>query len=481
MGGFQLELRVVPLIIVGIYMLAMLAVGFLIGKLKIKDSKDYLLAGRRMGMLMLGVSLSASNIGGGSTMGVATRAFGDWGMSSLWWVLAASVAMVPISYFAPAIRRTLAYTIPEVINRRFGNAAGGITAALSASSLFLLTSSQIVAASTVINVLTGIPFAVAAMMAAFVILFYTCFGGMTADIISDIIQFIVLALGMLISIPFIINGVGGWEAVTANVPYNHMNFTRIGWFMIISLIINYFCTFLAGPEMMVRVYSAKDEKNARGACMISALVMAGMGVLPTVIGLAVLSYFPGLDGGTGASALIWGASNFAPEIVVGLMAAAILAATMSSADSNLICSSTIIIKDVYQRYINPNPISEKKLVFISRMCNVALGLLAMGIAMFRVDIITMNLFAFALRSAGPFAAFLLGTMWKRATRHSGLVAILVGSVVAVVWEIIGHPLGIMPVVVGAASSALSLVLVTLIQSKMGVPPAPLAASKDAQG
>ena len=476
MDGFQLEVRVIPLIVVGIYMLGMLTVGFIVGKLYIKDSKDYLLAGRRMGLLMLGISLSATNIGGGSTMGVATRAFGAWGMSSLWWVLAASVAMIPISYFAPQIRRTLAYTIPEVINRRFGTAAGGFSALLGACSLFLLTSSQIVAAATVINVLTGIPFTIAAMMAAFGILFYTCFGGMTADIFSDMIQFGVLFFGMLISLPFIINGVGGWDVMVAALPDNQMDFTRIGWFMIISLIINYFCTFLAGPEMMARVYSAKDEKNARGACLVSAIVMAGMGVLPTLIGLAVLSYMPTLDGGTGASALIWGASNFAPELIVGFMAAAILAATMSSADSNLICSSTIVIKDIYQRHINPNPISEKKLVFMSRMCNIVIGLMAMSVAMFRIDIITMNLFAFALRSAGPFAAFLLGTIWKKATPHSGLVAIVVGSVVAVVWEINGHPFGVMPVVVGAASSAISLVLVTFIETKMGVEPAPMPTS-----
>ncbi|MCL2579686.1 MAG: sodium:solute symporter family protein [Oscillospiraceae bacterium] len=468
MADFQLEIRTIPLIIVCVYVLAMMAFGVIIGKYFIKDSKDYMLAGRRMGLLTLGISLSAVNVGGGSTMGVATRAYGAWGLSALWWVLAASIAMIPISYFAPEIRRTFSYTIPMVINKRFGSVAGTSSAVLGVVSLFLLTSSQIVASATVITALIGTPWVISVFVSTFVILFYTCLGGMTADIYSDMFQFSVLFLGMLVAVPFIINGVGGWDAMVAALPEGQMDFTRIGWFMIISLIINYFTTFLAGPEMMSRVFSAKDERNARKACVVSAIVMCGMGVLPTVIGLAALA--AGAPDGGGA--LIWATDTFAPQVVVGFMAAAILAATMSSADSNLINSSTIFIKDIYQRFINPAPMSEKKLVLTTRMSNVVLGLMAMCIALFRVDIITMNMFAFAMRSAGPFAAFVLGVTWKKATPHAGLVAIIVGSAAAVIWELIGTPLGIMAVVFGAACSTLSFVAVTLIESKMGVAPAP---------
>lgn len=133
----------VPILIVIVYMLGMLAVGFFTNKYAVKSSTDYMLAGRRMGVLMIATSLSANNIGGGSTLGVATRAFGDWGMSAAWYVLAASIAMIPLAWFAPKIRRTMAVTIPEVVNRRFGVLAGTLTAVLNILALFLLTSSQI--------------------------------------------------------------------------------------------------------------------------------------------------------------------------------------------------------------------------------------------------------------------------------------------------------------------------------------------------
>ena len=132
-------LQTQALIIVAAYLIGMLLVGFIVGKLKIKDSSDYMLAGRRMGLFMVAFSLSANNIGGGSTTGLAQKAYGEWGMSAIWYVLTASIAMIPLAYFAPKIRKTMAVTIPEVVGRRFGKTSSTLTAVLSILSLFCLT------------------------------------------------------------------------------------------------------------------------------------------------------------------------------------------------------------------------------------------------------------------------------------------------------------------------------------------------------
>jgi len=475
-GELVIGIRTIPLIIVGVYLIIMLAFGFIVNKFLIKTSTDYMLAGRRLGLIMVATTLSANNIGGGSTMGVATRAFGDWGMSAAWWVLAASVAMIPLAYFAPRIRKTMAYTIPEVIFRRFGPTAGVFTSVLNITSLFTLTASQILASGTVINVLVGIPLNVSIVLATVAILIYTCLGGLTADAYSDMFQYIIIFLGLIVAVPFVINGVGGgatmaesWANVSAMLPPVQLSLTKIGWFTIISLIINYFCTFLSGPEMVSRFSAAESEKSAQKASILSAIMMACMAFLPTLIGLAALASGQ-LD--NGGQALMWATTNYAPEIVTGLVAAAMISATMSSADSNLLCASTIFIKDLYQQFINKGEISEKKLIFLTRASNVVLGIFAMLIALRRIDIISLNLFAFALRSAGPFAAYGFGLMWAKATKNAGLCAIAIGSVVAVSWEIAGHPLGVMPVIIGGASSALTFWLVTMIESARGVPPAP---------
>ena len=221
-----MQIQVIPTIIVVAYLVGMMLVGLIVGKLQIKDSKDYMLAGRRMGLFMVAFSLSANNIGGGSTTGLAQKAFGDWGMSAVWYVLAASVAMIPLAYFAPRIRETMAVTIPEVVGRRFGEKSSIFTAVLSILSLFCLTSSQIAASGSVVSTLTGIPTNVALVVAGLVVILYTTFGGMIADQISDLVQFIIILVGLAIATPFVLEGCGGWEAISAALPPVQLDFTK---------------------------------------------------------------------------------------------------------------------------------------------------------------------------------------------------------------------------------------------------------------
>lgn len=466
------------LLIVVVYLLGMLAVGFVVGKLKIKNSKDYMIAGRRMGLFMVAFSLSANNIGGGSTTGLANKAFGSWGMSAVWYVLAASIAMIPLVYFAPKIRKTMAVTIPEVIERRFGRPSATFSAVLNILALFCLTSSQIAASGAVITTLTGIPLNVCLIIAGIVIILYTTLGGMIADQISDLVQFLIILVGLAIATPFVIKGCGGWQAISAKLPEAQLDITKIGWVTIIGYIFNYFCTFLSGPEMISRFETAKDERTARNAALLSGVLMAAMAFFPTLLGLAALAVKDQIPGITGATAMMDVTEHFAPTFITGLVSAAIISATMSSADSNLLCMSTMFINDIFTKYFRQdNPLTDKQVIFATRSCNVIASLIAMAISLGGVDIVTMNTFAFAIRCAGPFAAYGLGLIVPRATKASGQVSIITGTIGVIVWQILsggGFFLGILPVVFGCAVGAATFYLVNLVQWNRGVQAAPSA-------
>lgn len=462
-----------PTIILIVYLVAMLVVGFLTNKFAVNSSDDYMLAGRRMGVLMVACSLSANNVGGGSTTGVAAKAFSGWGLSAAWYVIAAAVAMIPLAYFAPKIRKTMAVTIPEVVRRRFGENAGLLTAILNVLSLFCLTSSQVLASGSVVSALTGLPLNVCILLSGVLVIFYTTMGGMLADQISDLVQFFIIFFGLLIALPFVIKGAGGWQVVSDLLPPVELNFWKIGIPTILGLIFNYFCTFLSGPEMVSRFSSATDEKTATRASLLSALFMVMLAFIPTILGLVALAENPGLDNGTGTTALMYVTTNYAPPIITGLVAAAIVAATMSSADSNLLCASTIVMKDIYQRRINPQ-VADDKLILYTRISNVTICIIAMCIAFFNINLVTLNLFAFALRSAGPFAAYALGMVIPDATRNAGLFSIVIGSVCAIVWQLIGEPFGILAIVFGCFWGVVSFYLITKVERARGVEPAPSA-------
>ena len=475
-----MAINIQALIIVIGYLVGMLVIGYVVGKLKIKNADDYMVAGRRMGVFMVAFSLSANNIGGGSTTGLAGKAFTSWGMSAVWYVLAASIAMIPLAYFAPKIRKTMAVTIPEVVGRRFGKFSSGFSAILNILALFCLTSSQIAASGSVVSVLTGIDTRICLLIAGLVVILYTTFGGMIADQISDLVQFIIILVGLAIATPFVIKGCGGWSTIASKLPGDQLSFTKIGWVAIIGYIFNYFCTFLSGPEMISRFESAKDEKTAQRASLVSAVLMAAMAIFPTLLGLAALSVSDAIGNPASSSAMMAVTQAYAPTIITGIVSAAIISATMSSADSNLLCMSTMIINDLYLPY-SGKKLDGMKEVRATRICNIICCAVAVFISFFGINIVTMNTFAFAIRCAGPFAAYGLGLVIPRATKHSGQISIITGTIGVVIWQILsggGFYLGILPVVFGCGVGTITFFLVNIIEWKKGVEAAPSAYLED---
>lgn len=463
-----MELQLVPLIIVICYLLGMLGIGYFTNKFLIKGSEDYLVAGRRLGVFFVAASLAANNVGGGSSVGVASKAFGDWGISAGWYVLAAAIGVIPLAYFAPYIRRAMAITIPEVVERRFGASAAMFSAILNASALFFLTASQILASGTIISALVGLDLSIAILLAGIIVIVYTVMGGLYADAFSDLLQWFVIFFGLLIALPFIISGAGGWSAVSSALPPGQMSFTKVGWTKIFSLMIMYFITFLSGPEIVSRFNAAENEATARKSALVGALMMGLFAFIPAFIGIVALAKFPDIEA---SSALVTVVFRLAPGWVGGLVAAAIISATMSSADSDMLCASSIIVKDIYQKYFKPD-IEDRRIITVTRIFNVLIGLAGMFIALFKINIITLNTFAFALRSAGPFAAFGLGLVWKDATKNAGIFSIIAGTIGAFIWQYMKEPYGILSIVFGAVISIIVFALTTIIEKNMGIQPAP---------
>ena len=462
------------LVIVAVYLVGMLLVGFVVGKLKIKDSEDYMVAGRRMGIFMVAFSLSANNIGGGSTTGLAQKAFEDWGMSAIWYVLAASIAMIPLAYFAPRIRKTMAVTIPEVIERRFGKGSATFSAVLNILALFCLTSSQVAASGGVISTLTGIPLNVCLFLAGLVIIIYTTLGGMIADQISDLVQFIIILAGLAIATPFVVHGCGGWDAVSAALPGEQLSFTKIGWVVIIGYIFNYFCTFLSGPEMISRFESAKDEKTAMRASLLSGVLMAAMAVPDTARTVRTRRQGHGARNDRSHfdderdepfrpdhhNRSDFGRDHLGDDVQCGLEPA-------------------VHVHDVHERHrqVELPELDDRKTIFYTRVSNVVFCVIAMLISFLGVNIIMMNTFAFAIRCSGPFAAYGLGLVMPNATKNAGRLSVITGTVGVVFWQILSGGdfyLGILPVVFGCAVGTLTFLIVNVIEHRMGRPAAPSA-------
>ena len=232
--------------------------------------------------------------------------------------------------------------------------------------------------------------------------------------------------------------------------------------------------------MISRFETAKDEATAKKASIVSAILMAAMAAFPTLLGLAALAVKDSLPNlaANGSNAMMAVTQAYAPTIITGVVSAAIISATMSSADSNLLCMSTMIINDIYKPFINSS-LEGMKEVRVTRLCNIICCAVAMVISFAGIPITTMNTFAFGIRCAGPFAAYGLGLVIPRATKNSGRISIICGTVGFIFWQILSSngvaiTKYLMPVVFGCLVSVIVFFLVNAIEWKKGVEPAPSA-------
>jgi SSS family solute:Na+ symporter len=144
--------------IVAVYLLGMLAVGWWSSG-RIQNNDDFMVAGRRLGPFMLAATLAATEVGGGSSLGVSEKAYGSWGLSAAWYVLAMAITFVVLAWVSPHLRKTGVRTVPEGMRKRYGRTNGMVSALILILPMVGLTAIQLMATATVLSVMTGLDYA----------------------------------------------------------------------------------------------------------------------------------------------------------------------------------------------------------------------------------------------------------------------------------------------------------------------------------
>ncbi|WP_226036125.1 sodium:solute symporter family protein [Aquibacillus saliphilus] len=434
----------VSFIVIGIvivYLAVMIYIGFLSSK-KITNNEDFLVAGRKMGPWLLAGSLAATEVGGGSSLGVVEKAYGSWGFSAFWYVLAMAFAFIILAFIAPMLRNALVKTVPEFFRKRYGEKSGILTTAIMVLPMIGLTAVQLIASATILSVMTGWGYTLSVLIVTLVVTAYSVMGGMYSVIYTDVVQWFLILFGMAAIIPFTLNAGGGFESITAAIPdekWSMVDGAGIG--TIIALVVMYVASFTVGQEAVQRYYSAKDGKAAKQASYITAFVYAIFAFIPAFIGLLMYGMEANgtIDGVLlmeqgGRYALPVLAVNVLPDILVGLLFAALISATMSSASSNLLAAGSMFSNDIYHQYINKNA-SDKDLLKMTRIVMWIVGILSFSVAAFNIsDIITLLMFSFTLRAGGAFIPYVVGHLWEKASPAGSLASLILGSITVILVE-----------------------------------------------
>ncbi|MEW5822284.1 MAG: sodium:solute symporter family protein [Cyanobacteriota bacterium] len=456
------------------YLVFMLGIGLYTNKNSIKNSNDYLVAGRRLPWWLLVGTLAATEIGAGSTMGVTQKAYGQWGLGSAWYIWTMAISFAVIAFIAPILRRSEVRTVPEFFLQKYGRTNHIVTSLIMFFPLIGLTSVQMIATATIFSAVTGIDYTTSAIISCGVIVIYTVLGGMWSVSLTDFYQWILIVFGMGITLPFVIIKSGGWSEMISCIPPAKLNiFEGIGIGTIISLIIMYVSSMLVGQEVTQRLYSGKNEKHV----FIGSIVTAGFYVLfafiPPLLGLSIYAlvekgiiHAEMIHNFSDMYALPILAVNTLPPLIVGFLFAGLVSATMSSASSNLLGAASIFTNDIWVEYFDKKAEDDKKVLIIRWLVGFV-GAISLIIAILNPqDIIKILMFSFSLRAAGGFFPYILRHYFNWITPIASLSSLILGSVTVLMLEFMQIKiLFLEPIVPALLVSFLTVVITSFITRK----------------
>ena len=428
-------------VIVVLYLLVMLLIGWWSSK-KISSNTDFMVAGRRLGPFLMAGTLAATEIGGGSSLGVVQQGMQNHGISAAWYIMTMGFAFVILTFLAPKFRAATVKTVPEYFRRRYGKSAGLITAIIMLLPLIGLTAGQFIASSVILSTMLGISYKTAVIIVAVVVTIYSIMGGLWSVTLTDFIQVFLIIIGMIIAVPFAMNLAGGWSNVVANVPAETFDmFKGYSPMAVVSLTIMYVATFTVGQEAVSRYYAARDGKAAKQGSILAAIINFVYAFIPAVLGIITLALinmgkFNAEDfADVGARyALPVLAMEAMPAVICGLLFAGIISATMSSSDSDLLGAGSIFANDIYRAVLKPDATSEE-VMKVTKIVMAVVGVVSMFIALFNTSsLVTLLMFCFTLRAAGAFFPYVLGHYWTGASLAGTIASLISGSVVVVYLE-----------------------------------------------
>ncbi|MBR5926530.1 MAG: sodium/proline symporter [Firmicutes bacterium] len=465
----------VETIIFVIYLVGMLGVGiyfFFKSKADVGE-KAYFLGNRQMGPWVSALSAGASDMSAWSLMGLPASVFA-LGMGQTWIGVGLLIGYA-LSWIieAPRLRRFTivaddSITIPQYLTNRFKSSNGAIR--IMCAVLFLVAytiyaASSMKACGTLFHTVTGMDASSAMYLSALIIILYTFLGGYSAvcwtDFFQGMLMLAALLLAPIVALGMLNSGAGVMtaEEIAAEVP-GYWSFFETDWRDIVSGL-GWGLGYFGMPHIIVRFMSIKSESDVKKSSVIGIVwtaIILGFGCAVGPIGRMLLG-----DIADSSTVFIQVVRYIFPAVISGVLLSAILAAAMSSADSQLLAASGAFASDVYKPIIRKNKANDAEMMWAGRLIVVAISIVAVLIASNPNSGTIMGLVgnAWGLFGAAFGPAIVLSLYWKRFNFAGAAAAILVGGIVDILWLSFLSSTGVYEIVPASIAGIIAAVVVTL--------------------
>ena len=463
-----------------LYLLMMLVIGIVAFK-RTSNTADYYLGGRSLGKWVVSISAQASDMSGWLLMGLPGAAYLS-GLEAGWIGVGLAIGTyLNWKFVAKRLRNYTevcgnSITIPEFLGNRYRDEQHIIRLV---SALFILifflvyTASGFVSGAKLFSTVFNLNYNVALLIAVLVVVSYTFAGGFFAVCWTDLVQGILMFMAIVIVPVAAVESMGGLSATLSNInsvnpellnAFTSSDGSRVALISVVSSLawgLGYF----GQPHILVRfmgIKNADDIKHSRRIAMVWVIFSLTAAVLVGLLGRVYIS--EDLSATAGETVYIKMVLSIFPIVFAGLFLAAILAAIMSTADSQLLVTASAITEDFYKTKIRKNA-SEKEAMMVSRGTVIGVAIIAAIIATNPNNTVlglVENAWAGFGATFGPIVLFSL--FWKRTTKKGAIAGMITGGVSVIIWRKLGVALGgifsLYEIVPGFLLSALVIYIVS---------------------
>lgn len=419
-----------------LYMLIMLGVGVYFMR-RNKDKDDYFVGGRNMGSWHVGLSVVATDVGGGFSIGLGGLGF-LMGLSGSWMLFTGLLgAWLAAVFLIPAVKKNKHfasfYTFPQIFGSLYSPTVALVAAVISFIGYIGFTSSQLLAgAKLAAGTLDGLSLEYALLIMGAISIIYTVLGGIKAVIYTDTIQWIILMGGFIfIGIPVAYYYVGGWDVIVRTLPDFYFRLDHISWKKLLNWSVTILPIWFVGMTLYQRIFACRDVKTARKAWFIAGLfeypVMAFMGVALGL--LARVAFANGLIQFNGAEDAEMGLPlllhHALPVGLLGLMMSAYFSAILSTADSCLMAASGNMITDLLGKFTRNY--TDKKILQLSQAATLLIGIVALVIASYMSSVLDLMLYSYAFMVSGLFVPLMAGLFFHQKNAVAAVCSMIAGG------------------------------------------------------
>lgn len=425
-----------------LYLLILVCIGIFFMR-KNQNTEDYFVGGRNMSKWHIGLSVVATDVGGGFSIGLGGLGF-VMGLSGSWMLFTgligawlSAVILIPKIYKLGSKHKFLSF--PQVFGHYFNAKVAIVAGLISAIGYLGFTSSQILAGAKLASAsFISLDISTALWLMGSITVGYTVLGGMKAVIYTDTIQWIVLICGlMFIGIPLAYFAVGGYDVIVNTLPDSFFSMSNVSWQSIVNWAVTIIPIWFVGMTLYQRIYSSKSESDAKKAWFIAGLfewpIMAFMGVLLGLFarvgaaqGMFIGLGFPdaiSMDPEMGLPLLL---RHILPIGLMGVMMSVYFSAILSTADSCLMAASGNVLTDLIGGF-RKKPFSDRYVLRLSQILTLILGLVAILLASMMENVLNMMLYSYAFMVSGLLVPLIAALFFKQNNSKAAMMAMVGGG------------------------------------------------------